>query len=122
MIHSDRIEDLWQAYQSGLKSIEKGFDKAKKFTAAAYDKWLMYQGKPQKYGLQIVPDGQCLRLWDVDPSTTDDERAKWSVPSLQELHKNASAASEQFDMSKVDMELKPQWLKDAVKRWHSGQD
>jgi glycine oxidase len=34
----------------------------------------MYQGKPQKYGTQFVPDGKRWRLWDVDPTTTDAER------------------------------------------------
>lgn len=116
-MHSDCTEDFWQAYQLGLKSIKLKHDVARKYTAAAYDRWLMYQGKPQKYGLQYVPDGTRLRIWDVDPETTDEERAEWNVPPLQELYKVAEEATKNYDMSKIDMNSKPQWLKEAVKKW-----
>lgn len=81
-MHSDCIDDFWKAYQLGLKSVDLHYNTAKKYVAAAYDRWLMYQGKPQKYGLQYVPDGTRLRIWDVDPETTDEERAQWDVPPL----------------------------------------
>lgn len=51
----------------------------------------MRQGKPQKYGTQYVAAGprwrvwtwgKRYRLWDVDPATTDAERAEWGVPPL----------------------------------------
>ncbi|MEM9327773.1 MAG: hypothetical protein AAGA85_19040 [Bacteroidota bacterium] len=116
-IHGDRPEDFWQAYQWGLKSVDLGYTTAKKYTAAAYDRWLMYQGKPQKYGLQYVPDGVRLRVWDVDPTTSDEERAAWDVPPLQQLYAIAEDASKHYDLSKIDMDKKPQWLKDAIKRW-----
>jgi hypothetical protein len=118
-LHGDCPEDFWQAYHFGLKSIELNFIEAKKYTASAYDRWLMYQGKPQKYGLQYVPDGKRLRVWDINPDTTDEERAEWDVPPLSELYNNAAEASKRIDMSKISMENKPQWLKDAVKRWNS---
>ena len=51
----------------------------------------MYQGKAQKYGTQFVPDGKRHRLWDVDPTTTDDERAAKHVPSLQEKSSEPNA-------------------------------
>ena len=116
-IHGDCPEDFWQAYQFGLKSVDLNYNAAKKYVAAAYDKWLMYQGKPQKYGLQYVPDGRKLRVWDVDPETTDDERAEWDVPPLAQLHDIADEATKQHDMSKIVMDHKPQWLKDAIKKW-----
>ena len=118
-IHGDCTADFWQAYQLGLKSVALNYEVAKKYTAAAYDKWLMYQGKPQKYGLQYVPDGKKIRIWDVDPATTDLERAEWDVPPLNELYKIAEEASKKYDMSKIDMDNKPEWLKEAVKRWYS---
>ncbi|MEO1054225.1 MAG: hypothetical protein AAFX87_26535 [Bacteroidota bacterium] len=118
-LHGDCPEDFWQAYNFGLKSVDLDYPEAKRFTAAAYDRWLMYQGKPQKYGLQYVPDGVRLRLWDVDPETTDEERAKWDVPPLKQLHEIADEATKKHDMSKIVMDNKPQWLKDAVKRWNA---
>ncbi len=118
-LHGDCIKDFWQAYQYGLKSVELNHTAARKYAAAAYDRWLMYQGKPQKYGLQYVPDGTRIRLWDVDPKTSDAERAQWDVPPLEKLYENAQEVSKRVDWSKIDMESKPQWLKDAVTRWQS---
>ena len=97
-LHGDCPEDFWQAYHYGLKSIDLNFVEAKKYTASAYDRWLMYQGKPQKFGLQYVPDGKRLRIWDVNPDTTDEERAEWDVPPLSELYKNAEEATKRIDM------------------------
>jgi len=62
---------------------------------AALDRWLMYQGKPQKYGTQFVSDGNRYRLWDVDPTTTDTERSQWNVPSLQQQQ----AQAEEFNQT-----------------------
>lgn len=48
----------------------------------AYDRWLMHQGKPQKYGTQYQRVGRHVTFYRVDPDTTDDERAEWNVPPL----------------------------------------
>lgn len=50
---------------------------------------------------------------------TDKERAHWGVPTLEELFENVMDMNKRFDMSRVNMETKPQWLKDAMKRWNS---
>lgn len=118
-MHGDCPDDFWQAYQLGLKSVDLSYNTAKKYVAAAYDRWLMYQGKPQKYGLQYVPDGIRLRVWDVDPETTDEERAEWDVPPLQRLYEIAEEATKKHDMSKIVIDNKPQWLKDAIKKWNA---
>jgi len=60
-----------------------------------------------------------LRLWDVDPKTTDKERADWDVPTLDQLHENVNNLNKTFDIEMVDMKNKPQWLKDAINRWNS---
>ena len=121
-MHGDCPDDFWQAYTLFLKAADQNYIGSKRFAAAAFDKWLMYQGKPQKFGLQYVPDGVRLRLWDVDPETTDIERADWEVPTLEELAKNLKNVNERFDISMINMETKPQWLKDAIKRWNSEND
>ena len=118
-LHGDCPEDFRQAYTCALKGVEIYYAPARKLAAAAYDRWLMYQGKPQKYGLQYVPDGTRLRLWDVDPQTTDAERAEWDVPPLEELYEHARQLTKTYDLSKIDMQNKPQWLKDALKRWQA---
>ncbi|MDN5210501.1 hypothetical protein QQ020_00540 [Fulvivirgaceae bacterium BMA12] len=118
-MHGDCPDDFRQAYHLALKSVDLNYEGAKRFAAAAYDRWLMYRGKPQKFGLQYVPDGVRFRLWDVAPETTDEERAEWDVPTLQELYRIAEQATKNYDMSQISMETKPQWLKDAIKRWNS---
>ena len=73
------------ARELALKAAELGhLQLARWLAAAAYDRWLMLQNKPQKYGTQYRSDGDRWKLWDVDPATTDAERAAWDVPSLAE--------------------------------------
>ena len=91
--HGDTPEDAWRAYMLAREATERGDERARWLTAAAYDRWLMYQGKPQKYGTQYVHDGIRHRLWDVNPDTTDAERAAWNVPPLAEQLRKAEEAT-----------------------------
>ena len=86
-----------------------------RLAAAALDRWLMYQGKPQKYGTNFVPDGKRWRLWDVDPSTTDAERAANHVPLLQEQFKQAEQWTQELGQPSRD--TAPEWMKEALERW-----
>ena len=88
--HGDQVEEAAQAYLLAAKGAALGYRPARWLAAAAYDRWQMYQGLPQKYGTQFVPDGNRYRLWDVDPATTDAERAAWDVPSLAEQERRAA--------------------------------
>lgn len=72
-----------RAHELAKRSVEMGGPPvAKWLTAAAYDRWLRGQGKPQKYGTQYSWQGDHWEVADVDPDTTDDERAAWEVPPL----------------------------------------
>jgi hypothetical protein len=51
--HGDESEDAWRAYELAREAAERGEERARWLTAAAYDRWLMYQGKPQKYGTNM---------------------------------------------------------------------
>ncbi|OZI05869.1 hypothetical protein BWI93_23540 [Siphonobacter sp. BAB-5385] len=73
-----------------MTSVELGNPAGKWLAAAALDRWHMYQGQPQKYGTQLVPDEGRYRLWDIDPDTTDEEQAQWNVPALAEMERRAS--------------------------------
>ncbi|RJP43858.1 hypothetical protein C4587_02530 [Candidatus Parcubacteria bacterium] len=57
--------------------------------AAAKDRSLMSQGKPQLYGTQIKKDSKNgpWYLHPVDPSVTDEERARFHVRTLAESWK-----------------------------------
>lgn len=89
--HGTRLADYWQAHELAKRAADLGYRPARWLVAAALDRWLMRQGKPQKYGTQYTTVGKWwqgwrigrkYRLWDVDPATTDEERQEWGVPPL----------------------------------------
>ena len=127
MNHGDTIEDARNAHLFALHSSELGYRPARWLAAASYDRWQMYQGKPQKYGTNYVYDGREDRLWDVDPMTTDEERARWDVPRLAEqLRKAEEANRHKSPMSEEEQKEfeshAPEWLKAALKRWRADQN
>ena len=113
--HGDSVEEILQAHILAKEAMELGLRRARWLAAAAYDRWLMYQGQPQKYGTQIVPDGKRQRVWDVEPATSDAERAQWDVPSLAEMNRRAEEVTRNEPMPLMD--TAPEWLKDALPRW-----
>lgn len=86
--HAQRAHDL---SMQALK-LDDTHDGARWLAAASLDRKLMYEGKPQHYGTQFRTgaDGKWV-LWDVEPATTDAERAEWNVPPLAEQRKRAEA-------------------------------
>lgn len=81
--HGELLDHYWQAHELAKKAADAGVPGARWLVAAAYDRWLMQQGKPQKYGTQYIStETTSWRLWPVDPTTTDEERAEWEVPPL----------------------------------------
>ena len=115
--HGDTPDDAWQAHTLALEAMTLGHPKARWLAAAAYDRWCMYQGKSQKYGTNYVTDGVRHRLWDVDPATTDTERAEWDVPPLAEQLRKAEEATRIDPPGRVNLKDAPWWLKEALVRW-----
>jgi hypothetical protein len=127
MNHGDTPDDAENAHRLALRSSELGHRPARWLAAASYDRWQMYQGKPQKYGTNYVYDGRGDRLWDVDPNTTDEERAEWDVPPLAEQTRKAEEANRhKLPMSedeRKEFELNaPEWLKTDLNRWRAEQN
>jgi tetratricopeptide (TPR) repeat protein len=92
--HGENLEDYDRAHQWCLKAVELGNDDARWLAAATKDRWLMNQGKPQLYGTQFKKaDGKWI-LWEVDPSVTDEERARWDVPPLAEAQARVKQMNE----------------------------
>lgn len=118
--HGGDLPDVWQAHTLAQTAAEMGYHPARWLTAATLDRWLMMQGRSQKYGTQIVPDGVRQRVWDVDPATTDDERAEWDVRPLSQQHARAAELSRSQSMP--PMERAPEWLKAAIRRWQRESD
>ena len=122
--HGETLQDIWQAHELAHKAAERGattsmgsYIDSLGLAAAALDRWLMYQGKPQKYGTQFVPDGKRYRLWDLDPTTTDAERAANHVPSLHKQLKQAERYTQEVPQSGIEKDKAPEWLKEALERW-----
>jgi hypothetical protein len=92
--HGSAAEDFDLAHQLSLKAsdLEPTNLEARWLAAASKDRYLMTLGKPQLYGTQFKRDrGGPWYLYPVDPSITDEERARWNVPPLAELKKRAEA-------------------------------
>jgi hypothetical protein len=113
--HGDDHEEARFAFELASRSAAMGQLSARWLSAAAYDRWCMYRGRPQRYGTQIVPDGKGYRLWDVDPATTDEERASFDVPPLSEQTRRAQEMS--HSGPQPPMERAPKWLQEALERW-----
>lgn len=66
-----------------------GYKPAAWLYAAATDRLLSKQGKPQKYGTQFIKKNEKSKwqLHSVDPKITDEERALYNVPPLRDAKK-----------------------------------
>jgi hypothetical protein len=115
--HGESVDEIWQAHTLAMEAVKLGLRRARWLAAATYDRWLMYQGKPQKYGTQIVPDGKRQRVWDVEPATSDAERADWDVPTLAEMERRALEVTRNEPMPPLD--AAPEWLREALLRWRA---
>lgn len=113
--HGDTPDDAEQAHRLAARAAAAGHGAARWLAAAAFDRWHMYRGLPQRFGTQIVPDGVGYRVWDTHPATTDADRAAHDVPPLAELHRRAAEDGRSWPQPPMDQA--PGWLKAALDRW-----
>jgi len=71
-----------RARELALRAVELGHSPGRWLAAAALDRMLVRRGQRQKYGTQYRMWGDRMMLVEVDPATTDEERAEWNVPPL----------------------------------------
>ena len=81
-LHGETPEHFLQAHTLAYKGAKQGYSACFSLMAAAYDRTLMFQGHPQKYGTQYIIQHGHWVLYEVDPTTTDAQRAQWNVPPL----------------------------------------
>ncbi|WP_163869333.1 DUF6624 domain-containing protein [Myxococcus eversor] len=87
--HGMEVANYQRSHALAVKAAELDptLKHARWLAAASKDRELMHLGKPQLYGTQFrVVEGK-WELHAVDPSITDEERAKWNVPPLEEARK-----------------------------------
>ena len=118
--HGDAPDEARRAHELAREAAALGgVAKARWLAAAAYDRWCMYDGRPQRYGTQLVPDGVGIRVWDVEtPDVGDAERARWDVPPLAAQRRRAAELSRTEPQPPMDGA--PAWLRAAVARWRAG--
>mgnify|MGYP005620298657 CR=1 FL=1 len=89
--HSRELDDFMTVHELCRKAAEMDPEHAgaRWLAAAALDRWLVNQDKPQKYGTQYRREDDRWILLPVDPETTDEERAEWNVPPLAEAQARA---------------------------------
>lgn len=74
-------------------ALDAGYDDARWIYAATLDRYRVSLGELQKFGTQYIwIDGEFV-LYPVDPTTTDEERAAYDVPSLSEAMDRSPAGS-----------------------------
>ncbi|HEY0962459.1 MAG TPA: DUF6624 domain-containing protein [Pseudomonadales bacterium] len=81
---SKSAENYLLAHFLAKAAADSGHDDARWLAAATYDRYLVSQGQPQKYGTQfsLNPATGFLEFDTVDPDTTDAERREWDVPPV----------------------------------------
>ena len=81
------LEDAAQARELGAEAARRGHPTGLWLAANAWDLWLKIARRPQRFGTQYSQDPQTrkLTLYPVDPSVTDEERARWGIPPLAEI-------------------------------------
>jgi TPR repeat protein len=108
MQHGITQEEFWKAYEFAKKAADLGHEDARWLAASAYDRWLMCQGKRQKYGTQINTDGKSWRLWPYEETTTDEERRHHNIPPLQALLDKVEELNLTYPVPSLDEA--PHWL------------
>ncbi|RTE87680.1 MULTISPECIES: hypothetical protein [Gammaproteobacteria] len=91
MQHSESVEHIRLAHFFATISAQLGYERAKWMQAASWDRLLMYFEQPQWYGTQFSTNDQGeWRLHEVqEGAVTDEQRAEWRVPSLEESRNRA---------------------------------
>lgn len=87
--HGSDDSYIKKAQSLAKKSMELGYEKARWLYAATIDRLLMRQGKKQKFGTQFTQKTSEAKwkLYPVDSETTNEERALYNVPPLEETKK-----------------------------------
>lgn len=87
LVGTKRPADLELAETLARRAADLGEPRGLRVAAEAVDKLALLAGKPQKYGTQYVFEYvlDSWRLYPVDLTTTDEDRAAMGVPTYAEL-------------------------------------
>lgn len=79
MQHGDVLSDWATAREWAAEAARRG-ERSGRLTiaAAAWDRWLVNAGYPQRFGTQSFCDPHC-RVLPIDDAVSDDERVRWDI-------------------------------------------
>ena len=86
LVESDRPAEVERAAALARQALASDPDLlvARPLVATAVDRGRMFAGKPQQFGTQLIEEDGIWKVYDVDPTVTDSERAEWGLPPLAE--------------------------------------
>lgn len=86
--HMYKLPFSKRAVEFAKMSHELGYKKGKWLIASTTDRLLQLEGKPQKFGTQVVNmKAKRLKLYKLNPKTTDKERKEYGLPTLKQIKK-----------------------------------
>jgi hypothetical protein len=93
MSHGIDSADFRMAVNLAETAVKRGDASARDLLAHSEDKYLLSIGKPQKYGTQFFRDTKTgeFKNYPINSETTDEEREKMGLPSLEALKKQVVA-------------------------------
>lgn len=94
-LKSESLENYLLAHFLARSAALAGHRPARRMAALTLDRYLVFSGRPQKYGTQYRFDEKAGKevLLEIDPATTDAERAEWDVEPLAVLRGDAKAGT-----------------------------
>jgi hypothetical protein len=108
--HGDCSEHYYFANRLAQIAMDSGYTDARWIYAATLDRYFMSLGEPQKFGTQYTRvDGE-FKLYPVDPTTTDAERAKYNIPPLTEISTTKPANISTGNIASTKHWMETWWL------------
>jgi hypothetical protein len=97
MLYGDEPPQYDLARTFANRAAKLGEQRAWSVMAAAWDRALLAQGAPQRFGTQFVRENGRWSLGEVDPAVTDAERAMYGVPPLWVQRQNVEQLQRRDD-------------------------
>lgn len=88
--HGETSSDFKKAHELAQKAVQLGDDSARWLYAATLDRFLLSEGKAQKFGTQFIQEksGEWELAQPIDHLTKDKERKEWNVAPLKKALEN----------------------------------
>lgn len=88
--HGTSLDDFADARRYAALAARLGDRRGVRLAAAAWDRWLVRAGYRQRFGTRADCTADGCRLHAYDPTVSDEERARWDLPPLAVLKRDAA--------------------------------